>query len=66
MSLFPWAEALAAAARMGFAPDTFWRMSLKEWRAVARMGDASPVLGAAVLIDLMTTYPDREARDGGA
>jgi uncharacterized phage protein (TIGR02216 family) len=30
----PWAVMLGAAARVGVAPSTFWRLSLKEWRAL--------------------------------
>jgi hypothetical protein len=30
----PWFAMLAAAQRIGVAPADFWRLSLKEWRAL--------------------------------
>ncbi|MGE0828019.1 MAG: phage tail assembly chaperone, partial [Hyphomonadaceae bacterium] len=31
----PWSAWLRLAAAMGVAPAAFWRLSLKEWRALA-------------------------------
>lgn len=30
-----WPAMLRAALRLGVAPEAFWRLSLKEWRALA-------------------------------
>jgi uncharacterized phage protein (TIGR02216 family) len=49
---------------MGLAPETFWRMSLTEWRASvrgfqARRGArAAAPLARCELDDLMERYPD--------
>ena len=35
---------LRAAARMGVGPETFWRLSLREWRMrTERPGDGLPI-----------------------
>lgn len=54
----PWGEMLRRAA-VAFAvpPAAFWRLSLKEWRALA--GEpASPVLARPGLAALMARFPD--------
>jgi len=50
----PW---LRLMARSRFAPAEFWRLSLREWRALA----APPkehALSRAALIDLAQRFPD--------
>jgi hypothetical protein len=53
----PWADRLRAAARLGIAPEAFWRLSLAEWRALT---EAPPPerLGRSRLAALMDAYPD--------
>lgn len=34
MSAVPYADWLALAARLGVPPRDFWRLSLREWRAL--------------------------------
>lgn len=49
---------------MGMAPETFWRMSLTEWRAalagfMERHGPRAQPLERKVLDDMMQLYPDK-------
>lgn len=40
----PWDEMLRTAARLGVAPEGFWRLSLREWRMLtARPGGGTPM-----------------------
>lgn len=56
----PWAEMLRLSAlRLRVAPDAFWRLSLKEWRALTG-GDLAPSLDRAGLDALAALYPDTE------
>lgn len=52
----PWPQLLRAAAGMGITPDAFWRLSLKEWRAL--MGGEGEAMSRAVFDDLARRYPD--------
>lgn len=54
-----WADALRLAVRLGLPPEAFWRLSLKEWRALTT-APAAPVLSRAGLTDLIARYPDEE------
>jgi uncharacterized phage protein (TIGR02216 family) len=54
-----WDEALRLALRLGLTPDPFWRLSLREWRALTE-APATPVLSRAGLTDLIARYPDEE------
>lgn len=60
MSLLPWERLLGAAARMGIAPEAFWRMSLKEWRMI--VGQQEKSLGRGELDALARLYPDEDGR----
>ncbi len=53
-----WAAPLRLAVRLGIAPEAFWRLSLKEWRALT---EAPPVLSRADLSALIARYPDEAA-----
>ena len=46
-----------AAERFAIAPEGFWRLSLKEWRALTET-DAGPALGRAELQRLLQEHPD--------
>lgn len=49
------------ALSLGVAPEAFWRLSLKEWRALTDTPPA-PVLTRADLSALIARYPDEEIR----
>jgi len=52
----PWRALMALALTMGIAPNAFWRLSLREWRALARpQTDRLPRAG---LNTLMQQFPD--------
>jgi uncharacterized phage protein (TIGR02216 family) len=54
-----WADALRfAVMRLGLAPDTFWRLTLLEWRALAGAQAAEAgVLRRSELEALLARYP---------
>ncbi|NGM49430.1 phage tail assembly chaperone [Caulobacter sp. 602-2] len=52
-----------AATAFAIPPAAFWRLSLKEWRALAGT-PASPVLARPDLAALMARFPDKEDEDG--
>lgn len=54
-----WGVALALAARLGVAPESFWRLSVAEWRALATPAGQPGPLSRAQLDELMTNHPDR-------
>jgi len=41
----PWGEMLRAAARLGVAPEGFWRLSLREWRMLTARSDGEAPMG---------------------
>lgn len=54
----PWPAMLRlAAADLRIPPEAFWRLSLKEWRALTD-GGASDALDRAALEALLGLYPD--------
>ena len=54
-----WAQPLRLAVSLGLAPEVFWRLSLKEWRALTEAPPA-PVPSRADLSALIALYPDEE------
>lgn len=46
---------LRAALAAGIAPEAFWRLSVKEWRALCAGGSS---LSAEGLRELIASYPD--------
>lgn len=54
-----WAAPLRLALSLGLPPEAFWRLSLKEWRALTQAPPA-PALNRAALRDLIARYPDEE------
>ncbi|MCL4716120.1 MAG: phage tail assembly chaperone [Hyphomonadaceae bacterium] len=52
----PWAGWLAVAIELGVAPAAFWRLSLREWRALVAPTDAS--LSRAAFEALARRFPD--------
>jgi len=57
--LLPWGAMMRAALSAGIGPEAFWRLSLKEWRWLARGGDA---MGRGRMVDLMGAFPDGVGR----
>ena len=54
-----WDAALRHAGRVfGMMPEAFWRLSVREWRAL-NGGDVA-ALGVAELAALMRAFPDNE------
>lgn len=54
----PWGEMLRSAARLGVAPEGFWRLSLREWRMLtARPGGGAP-MGRKDLMRMAEAWPD--------
>lgn len=54
-----WAAPLRLALSLGLPPQDFWRLSLKEWRALTEAPPA-PVLSRADLSALIARYPDED------
>lgn len=65
MSLAPWSDLLAAAARMGIAPQVFWGISVREWRLIATGASGVAAMGRAQLNELVLKFPDQGAGDDG-
>jgi uncharacterized phage protein (TIGR02216 family) len=54
----PWDEMLRrAAGEFAIPPAAFWRLSLKEWRALTH-ARVAPALGRGALSALMARFPD--------
>lgn len=54
----PWRAMIAAAAQHGVAPREFWRLSLREWRALLAPGAALEALSRQAFEDLARLFPD--------
>lgn len=56
----PWSALLRVAAlRFGLTPETFWRLSAREWRALTHDADA-PALSRAAFETLRTRVEGKE------
>ncbi len=53
----PWRALLAAGFQLGVHPREFWRLSLKEWRALAAPA-AAEALSRAAFDELARLFPD--------
>jgi len=53
----PWAEWLRRALAAGLSPELFWRLSMREWRALMARGDAV-IMPRATLDALRVQFPD--------
>lgn len=53
----PWASLLALGARFGVHPSAFWRLSLREWRALTVTAQ-DPILTRGALDALTAQFPD--------
>jgi hypothetical protein len=54
----PWGRLLALSQTLGVAPVGFWRLSLKEWRAL--VSPAHETLTRAAFDALAQAFPDEE------
>lgn len=55
MSVPGWSQALRQAAAMGIAPAAFWRLSLREWRALTAPANRAP-LRRSEFLDLLRQH----------
>lgn len=53
----PWGETLRRALAAGLSPELFWRLSMRDWRALMARGDAV-VMPRATLDALCAQFPD--------
>ncbi|WP_454714502.1 phage tail assembly chaperone [Caulobacter segnis] len=56
-----WGAPLRLALSLGLPPEAFWRLSLREWRALTE-APPTPVLTRTDLRALIARYPDEEIR----
>lgn len=61
--MLAWAEMLRAAALMGIAPAQFWKLSLREWRALT--APSGPALARKEFDLMMKTRPDERKEVNG-
>ena len=61
--MLAWNEMLRAAALMGIAPARFWKLSLREWRAL--MVHAGPALPRKEFDLMMKIRPDERTDANG-
>lgn len=54
----PWPAMLASALLRGLAPEAFWRLSLKEWRAL--ISPNTDTLSRAAFDALAARHPDEK------
>lgn len=57
MTAIPFDDWLRLALRLGLTPAAFWRLSLKEWRALTAIGSEA-VLDRTALEALRAKFPD--------
>ena len=57
-----WGAMLRQALGMGVAPDTFWRLSVREWRLLLQPVAGAGAMGRAELERLSALWPDEGAR----
>lgn len=53
-----WGAMLQAAARMGVAPEAFWRLSLKEWRWLTAGPVQALPMGRSEFERMAEAWPD--------
>ena len=54
-----WDAALRLAVSLRISPEHFWRLSLREWRALTAT-PAAPILTRPTLDALIARFPDKE------
>ena len=53
-----------AATRFGIGPEAFWRLSLREWRALTQE-EPGPAMGRTAFERLAAAWPDGRRADDG-
>jgi uncharacterized phage protein (TIGR02216 family) len=53
-----WPEMLQTAARLGVAPEGFWRLSLREWRMLTARPDGGAPMGRREFERMAEAWPD--------
>ncbi|MEM7662004.1 MAG: phage tail assembly chaperone [Pseudomonadota bacterium] len=61
--MLPWDQMLRAALRCGVSVESFWTMSLLEWRWLAA-SNGDDALRGAELTGLMQAFPDTGENNG--
>lgn len=51
---------LAAARELAIAPNQFWRLSLREWRAITALRSAAEAMPRAAFERLAQNFPDEK------
>ena len=59
----PWGGLLAAALRIGLAPEAFWRISLAEWRLLIAGAQGGEVMGRMEFEALLRACGELEVKD---
>ncbi|MEQ1809092.1 MAG: phage tail assembly chaperone [Terricaulis sp.] len=59
-SATPWRAMLAAARELAIAPNQFWRLSLREWRAITALRSAAESMPRAAFERLAQNFPDEK------
>lgn len=54
----PWRALMAAASELGVPPHLFWRLSLREWRALSAPVKRAEALSRATFESLSAQFPD--------
>lgn len=54
----PWAEMLQTSVRLGLAPESFWRLSLREWRLLTAMSATDRPMSRAMFEQMAEAWPD--------
>ena len=61
MSLLPWPKLLSQAVSLGIGPQSFWELSLAEWRALVGANQSTQAgMNRADLTHLSLRFPDEE------
>ncbi len=61
MSLLPWPMLLNQAVSLGIGPQSFWELSIAEWRALVGPNKGTQArMNRADLTDLSLRFPDVE------
>lgn len=55
----PWAGMLSAAVSMGIGPESFWRLSVREWSMLTAPA-AAGAMGRDLFEQLAAQWPDEE------
>jgi uncharacterized phage protein (TIGR02216 family) len=56
----PWRALIAAAVGLGIAPHQFWRLSLREWRALSASLSRTEALPRDSFEALSAQFPDSQ------